>query len=158
MRVTGFVYPLKFRELCRKSARAYYQQYRKNTPPEILNAYLREEYDFQEWLQNQSHGSREFRFLYAGNLIAGFMRIRCKSNHTEILKIFIFPQWRKQKGAQRLMGTLCDTEVRLRVYAGNVSAIRIFHRAGFRKLSTCTFAGKHFVQSGLILYQYFKSV
>jgi hypothetical protein len=141
-------------DLLRQRAKeAYWAQYHSVTPEIVLHSWVHKEYQKSEWLKAGRQLNQGFRFLCQGNYPHGYLRFSKNAQGISIDKIWMDEKSRKRKYTLRLLKTLALAPLSIKIYAGNIVALRAFRKMGFFPKSDCTFSAKGFAQSGRILYR-----
>lgn len=151
MPVSPVIFPRELVRICRLAAEAYVLQYKVTTPPEVLQAWVGQDYQPGEWVRARHHRQQGFRFLVRGRRVIGYLRFLEGRGGVEIRKIWIASRYQGMGLASLLTGQLPEGSVGIRIYAGNPRAIRVFRKMGFNLQAHCWFRAKGFVQSGRLL-------
>jgi ribosomal protein S18 acetylase RimI-like enzyme len=132
------------------SARAWYIQQYPETPASVLQRYVEAEYAVSDWVKARHYVYPVFYFLYSGQCIVGFMRVRRTiAGEFCIAKIYLKPGFQGKGGGRMLVEVIPAASIFLDVYAGNTPAILAFRRMGFVSSGKIEFQGYGYRQCGI---------
>lgn len=131
------------------SARLWYLRQYPETPLPVLHKYVQADYRVSDWVKARHYAYTIFYFLYCGQSIVGFMRLRpAKKGATCIEKIYLNPGFQGRGGGRMLIDSMLSGTVFLDVYAGNRAAISAFRKMGFECAGKIEFRDYGYRQSG----------